>query len=469
MVSNREPYVHGFSGKRIVCQRPVSGLTEALDPVLRAARGTWVAHGSGSADRQVTDAHDRVKVPSENPEYTLRRVWLSDEEVAGHYRGFSNEVMWPLCHIAFVPPVFRDTDWEMYRKVNEKFARAVLDEVGDRPAVVLVQDYHLALLSRLIKAQRPRLVVGQFWHIPWTPYEVFRTCPWREELLAGLLGNDLLGFHTPAYCENFLDTTRHILRAKVNQKAASVTHQGRPTLVKPFPISVDFARLSEEAGTEAVRQEMARLSRELNLAGKLVGIGVDRLDYTKGIPQRLQALGRFLENFPAYRGRVVFIQAGIPSRTDIESYQEVGRQVHELAAGINSRYGSSSWQPVLLMTGQLSPVALSALRRLASFCVVSALHDGMNLVAKEFVASRADEDGVLILSEFAGAAAELKEAVLVNPFAIGEFAVKINEALEMSETERRRRMKAMRAVVAGHSIYRWAASILEQLISLAEA
>ncbi|MFC2056170.1 trehalose-6-phosphate synthase [Chloroflexota bacterium] len=467
VVSNREPYIHTISGDKIVCNRPVSGLTEALDPVMRASKGSWIAHGSGDADKKVVDSNDRVTVPPEKPEYTLRRVWLTQEEVEGFYLGFSNEALWPLCHVTFIPPIFKESDWNAYKRVNQIFADAVIQEVAGRKAVVLVQDYHFALLPRLIKERNPGLTVGQFWHIPWPNHEIFRTCPWQEEILGGMLGNDLLGFHIQSFCDNFLDSVEHLLQAKIDRNKAAITHQGKTTLVQPFPISVDFDSLSQGAGTEAVEQEMATLRRELDLEGKYVGIGMDRIDYTKGIPERLQALDKFLEDNPSYRGKVVFIQAGMPSRTQIESYQSLMQRADDLANSINDKYGSESWKPLVMLTRQLSHSALSALRRLANFCVVSSLHDGMNLVAKEYVSARTDGDGVLILSQFTGAAVELTDALLINPYAISEFAGKIKEAIEMPEVERQRRMKNMREIVASNNIYRWGADTVSRLISMA--
>jgi len=467
VVSNREPYIHTMSADKVECNRPVSGLTEALDPVMRASRGTWVAWGSGDADRKVVDSHNRVSVPPEKPEYTLRRVWLTEEDVEGFYYGFSNEALWPLCHVTFTPPIFRESDWNTYKKVNQIFAEAVIQEVADRKAVVLVQDYHFALLSRLIKEQKPKLTIGQFWHIPWPTHEIFRTCPWQEEILDGLLGNDLLGFHTQSYCNNLLETVERNLETKIDRDKFAVTYRGKATLVQPFPISVDFDSLSRDAETDAVEREIESLRHEFDLEGKYVGVGMDRMDYTKGIPERLLALDKFFEDFPSYRGKVVFIQAGMPSRTQIESYQDIGQRIDDLMMGINDKYGNDSWKPVIPMTRQLSPVTLTALRRLANFCVVSSLHDGMNLVAKEFVSARVDGDGVLILSQFTGAAAEMQDALIINPYAISEFAREIKEAIEMPETERRRRMKTMRQTVASNNIYWWGASIVSRLISMA--
>jgi alpha,alpha-trehalose-phosphate synthase [UDP-forming] len=468
VVSNREPYVHTISGDKIKWDHAVSGLTEALDPVLRASGGTWIAQGTGDADRKVVDAYDRVAVPPDRPEYTLRRVWLTEEEVKGYYYGFSNKGLWPLCHITYIQPEFNEADWLIYKKVNRIFADVVLQEIGSRKALVLVQDYHFALLSHYLKAQNPGLTVGQFWHIPWPAYEVLRTCPWYEEILTGLLGNDLLGFHIPSHCQNFLESVERSLGAWTDRGKGAVIRQTRTTFVESYPISVDFDRISEQAGTAAVEREMESLRREFNLEGKIIGIGMDRLDYTKGIPERLQALDKFLEDNPRYRGKVVYILAGMPSRTQIGTYEEMGQRINDLISGINTKYGTAFWKPVIPMMRQLTPVTLNALRRLAHFCVVSSLHDGMNLVAKEYVSARIDGDGVLILSRFTGAAEELPDALLINPYVINEFAGTIKEAIEMPEAERRRRMGNMREIVAANNIYRWGASILSRLISIAE-
>ncbi|MEE9400153.1 MAG: trehalose-6-phosphate synthase [Dehalococcoidales bacterium] len=467
VVSNREPYIHSISGDEVTWNRPVSGLTEALDPVMRASQGTWVAYGSGDADRKVVDSHNRVAVPPDKPEYTLRRVWLTKEEVEGFYLGFSNEALWPLCHVTFTAPTYRETDWNTYKKVNQIFADAVVQEVAGRKAMVLVQDYHFALLSGLIKKQNPELTVGQFWHIPWPTNEIFRTCPWREEILDGLLGNDLLGFHTQSYCSNLLETVECNLETKIDRGRFAITYRGKTTLVQPFPISVDFDRLAEEAGTETVEREMENLRQEFDLKGKYVGVGMDRMDYTKGIPERLQALEKFLADYPEYHGKIVFIQAGMPSRTQIESYQRINQRMDDLAKSINDTYATDSWKPLVMLTRQLSPTTLAALRRLANFCIVSSLHDGMNLVAKEYVSSRIDGDGVLILSQFTGAVDEMPEALLINPFAINEFARQIRVAIEMPEAERRRRMRIMRETVAVNNIYRWGAATVARLISIA--
>jgi trehalose 6-phosphate synthase len=468
VVSNREPFSHDFSGNKITWKNTVGGLTEALDPVLRASGGTWIARGAGAADRQAVDSKDRIAVPPDRPEYTLRRVWLTEEEVKGYYDGFANQGLWPLYHKTYVKPEFQEKEWQTYQKVNQIFAEAVLQETGGRQAIVFVQDYHFARLSQFLKERAPDLIAGQFWHIPWPGYEVLRQCPWHKEIIQGLLGNDLLGFHIRSYGRNFMASAGHLPGAKINDKKSTIEYAGHITHIGAFPISVDFKAIAEQAGTDEVKREMEDLRREFDLEGKYVGIGMDRLDYTKGIPERLRALDRFFEENPRYRGRVVYIMAGMPSRTDIGAYGELTQRVDALTNGINARYGTASWKPVIPMMRQLTPVELNALRRLAHFCLVSSLHDGMNLVSKEYVAARIDGDGVLILSKFTGAAEELKDAWLIDPHDIGGLAAAIKEAIEMPEAEKKRLMANMRKTVAANNIYRWGASILSRLTSIAE-
>ncbi len=463
-VSNREPYIHTFSGDKIVTQVPASGLTTALDPVMQACGGTWIASGRGDADRKVVDKDNKVSVPPERPRYSLRRVWLSREEENGYYYGFSNDALWPLCHIAYTRPVFVESDWNTYKKVNEIFAQSVLDEVGDKKAFVFIQDYHLTLLSSLIKARSPNVVTAQFWHIPWPNREAFRICPWQEEIIRGLLGNDLLGFHIRYHCNNFLDTVDRTIEARVDWERYEAICGGKRTAVRPFPISVDFEEISLEAQKGEVAAEIERLKSTIGIENEMVGAGLDRIDYTKGVPDRFRAIARFLEKYPEYRGRVVFIQAGAPSRTQIGAYQKLNEEIDSLVEEINGKYGVGHWKPIIYLREHLPPLSLMALRRMANFFIVSSLHDGMNLVAKEFVASRFDEDGVLILSPFTGASRELTDALLVNPYATDHFADAIKNALEMPEAERRKRMRKMRKIVQENNIYKWAADIISEMV-----
>ena len=466
IVSNREPYIHVASGKDVECIVPASGLTMALDPVMRACGGSWVAHGSGSADKEVVDENSRVMVPPDEQKYSLRRVWLTKEEEEGYYLGFSNEALWPLCHVAYTPPDFDEADWNTYKKVNQIFADAVLDEIGNREAFVFIQDYHLALLPKLIKAKNPDVVTAQFWHIPWPNPEAFRICPWGDEILEGLLENDMIGFHIGYHCQNFLDTVSKTIESKIDFEKWAVYRGGRTTLVRFFPISVDFDRISRMAASDEVKKEMEIIRQNWKLEDEFVGVAIDRIDYTKGIPHRLKALDKFFSKYPEYQGRVVLFQLGEPSRIHIKRYKELNAEVDDLVEEINWKYQSRGWKPIVYVKRHCTPATLLAFNLLARFCIVSSLHDGMNLVAKEFVSSRIDNDGVLILSKFTGAARELGEAVLINPYATDDFAEAIKKAVEMSSSERSKRMKKLRDTVNNNNIYKWAGDIICELANL---
>jgi trehalose-6-phosphate synthase len=463
VVSNREPYIHTQEADGIRCITPASGVTTALGPVLCASGGVWVAHGSGTADRQVVDARNSVAVPPEDPQYRLRRVWLPHDIETKYYYGLANEGLWPLCHIAFQRPTFSLQHWKSYREANEIFAEAVLEEADGGPALVFIQDYHLALLPRLLKQRNPNLTVAQFWHIPWPNRETFRTFPWKEELLDGLLGNDLLGFHLRYHCANFLDTVDRSVEALVDGEHSQVTRGGHLTKVQAFPISIDFEDHVRTAAGPRVAAAVGKWATHLGGIPEILGIGIDRVDYTKGIPDRLQALDHLFEEHPEYVGRLRFLQVGVPSRTAIGDYETLNRAVIRQVEALNAKWGRRSWQPVVLVHRHVDQDALIALHLMADFCVVSSLHDGMNLVAKEFVASRIDGDGVLVLSAFTGAARELSDALICNPFSVDEMAAVMHQAIGMPATERRRRMNKMRAVVENNNVYRWAGKIVLSL------
>jgi len=466
LVSNREPYLHRYESGQIECIQPASGLAITLEPIMRACGGVWIAHGSGDADRATVDACNRVPVPLYGPRFTLRRVWLTEEQERLYYDGLSNQGLWPLCHIVFTRPAFKPEEWRAYHEVNEIFARAVLEEADDAPAFIFIQDYHFGLLPRLVKQKNPNLIVAQFWHIPWPNPEVFRAFPWKEELLDGMLGNDLLGFHLRFHCQNFLETVDSTLEAKVDRERFEITRRGKTTTVRPFPISIDFEDQVAVAKGPLMRQEMAQWLRELGLLDEYIGIGIDRIDYTKGICERLRALDRLLDTCRGYRSRIVFVQVAVPSRTRIPQYKRLAEDVRCLVDEINRKWSCGDWRPVILIERHVSRGPLTALYRLADFCVISSLHDGMNVVAKEYVASRFDESGVLILSDFAGASRELTDAIVVNPFHEDELSQAMLQALEMPPQERARRMKKMRALVAENNIYRWAGKIISAVVNL---
>ncbi|PKB58092.1 MAG: trehalose-6-phosphate synthase [SAR202 cluster bacterium Casp-Chloro-G2] len=464
VVSNRQPYIHELIEGKMHIASPAGGLTTAIDPLMQECGGTWVAYGGGEGDLYAVDEKNRIQVPSDDPSYTLRLVWLTQQEQQGYYNGFSNEGLWPLCHNAFIEPTFQTSDWHTYKSVNSVFAKQVLDEVDGRPAAVFTQDYHLALLPRMLRQADPTIITGQFWHIPWPTYEIFRICPWGDQLLDGLLGNDLLGFHIGDHCNNFMEAAARVLGARVHDEYNVVYQNEEPTLVRPFPISVDFEHVSQESQSQEVTDEMGRVMEEMDLGGKVVGLGIDRIDYTKGIPHRIRAIGRFFEVYPDYIGKVVFVQAGVMSRTKIDAYQHLSAEIDEELKAVNDRFGTGNWLPIIYLPDNLSAVTLAALRRIARFCVVSSLHDGMNLVAKEYVASRFDEDGVLILSPFTGAASELTDALIVNPYATDDFADAIRDAVIMPHKERRERMVRMRNVVEENNIFKWAARLFVDMM-----
>ena len=460
VVSNREPYIHQHRGGQIEVQRPASGVVTALEPIMRACSGTWIAHGSGSADREAVDKNDCVAVPPDNPAYQIHRIWLSEEEEAGYYSGFSNEGLWPLCHIAHVRPTFRSGDWAQYLAVNQKFAQAVVSEAKTKAPIVLVQDYHLALLPQMIRAELPDATIITFWHIPWPNPESFAICPWRDEVITGLLGSSIIGFHTQFHCNNFVDTVDRFLEARVDRESFTVTLGGKLTAVRRYPISIAWPPAPEMLAKNVpdCRSEI-RQKNGFPSAHKL-GIGVDRLDYTKGIVERFRAIERLLELNPSWIGRFTFVQIAAPTRTGIDEYQQHEEQVRNIALRINERFAKQGVAPILLKVEHHEPAQVYEYFRASDLCFVSSLNDGMNLVAKEFVAARDDERGVLILSEFTGAARELPEALIVNPYDTDQCAAALHLALTMSESEQRDRMRLMRGLVAEFNVFRWAGRML---------
>ncbi len=465
VVSNREPYMHRQKGKEIETIVPASGLVTALEPILNACDGTWVAHGSGEADRKMVDDNNRLRVPPSEPAYTLRRVWLSKQEEEGYYYGFANEGLWPLCHIAHTRPTFRASDWDQYQSANQKFADAVLEEIeGLTEPMVLVQDYHFALLPRLIKQERPDARVAIFWHIPWPNPEAFGICPWQTELLEGLLGADLIGFHVQSHCHNFLETVDRALECRIDWPSSTAMRAGHITEVKPFPISVDFKApgpISRNEKNYLVGQP--QLLKELGIEAFYLGVGVDRVDYTKGLPERFAGIERFLEKYPSFVGKFTFVQIGAPSRTHIKRYHDLMTEVEAEAERINWKFKSGNWKPIVFLNRHHSHEEIERFYKLADFCLVTSLHDGMNLVAKEFLASREDEEGMLILSRFTGASNELRDAILINPYDADEMAEAIRVTLDMRPEERHRRMHRMRELVKDQNIYRWAGTLINEL------
>jgi trehalose-6-phosphate synthase len=467
VVSNREPYVHSRQGDEIKVTVPASGLVTAIEPILCACRGTWVAQGSGDADAETVDEHDRLRVPPDEPRYTLRRVWISAEEEEGFYYGFANEGLWPLCHMAHTRPTFRNSDWDDYVQVNARFADALAHEIGgETNPVVLIQDYHFALLPRMIKERVPHARTAIFWHIPWPNPESFSICPWQQELLDGLLGADLIGFHVQAHCNNFLNTVDRTLEARVDWEHFAVKRMGHWSTVLPFPISVELLDDGSAESIDTSSDTRSALCSELGIDATFLGVGVDRVDYTKGIVERFLAVESFLERHPRYQEKFTFIQIGAPSRSHIQRYADFQREVESEANRINERFRRGRWKPIAFLNRQHSHAEVNRFYRAAHLCMVTSLHDGMNLVAKEFVASREDERGVLILSRFTGAARELSDALIINPYDVQRAGEAIAEALEMDTAQIADRMRRMRRTVREHNIYWWAASLIGVLCEL---
>lgn len=464
MVSNREPYIHTKSGRNSTYYIPASGMVTAIEPIMQACGGMWIAHGSGDADRLTVDKNDTIKVPPDEPKYSLKRVWLTEKEETGYYYGFSNEGLWPLCHIAYTRPTFKREDWEEYKKVNGKFAQSILTEIKNhqRP-IVLIQDFQLALVPRMIKNARPDASVGIFWHIPWPNSESFSVCPWKKEIIDGILGADLIGFQTQLHCNNFVETVSREIESLLDFEQLTITRNGHASYIKAFPISIAFPSPSKNKDTNF---DSKKLLKNLNIKTKYIGVGVDRLDYTKGILERLKAIEIFLRKYPAYMTNFTFIQVAAPSRSKIKQYQKFTEDVEKEVERINNLFKKNGWKPILLFKRHHTRFEIDRLYKLADICLVTSLHDGMNLVAKEFVAARSDNKGVLLLSQFTGASRELKDALIINPYNGEQTADAIKTALEFSPLEQTKRMKRMREIIKSHNIYKWSAELLKTIINI---
>ena len=457
VIANRQPYAHEFTDGGVTVQRPASGLVTGIEPILRACGGTWIGHGGGSADRFHSDADGRVAVPPAAPEYTLRRVWIENEEYERYYSGFANEGLWPLCHLAHTQPAFRTADWAAYRNVNEKFAGAAAEEAG-AGGMVLIQDYHFALVPRLLRERAPHLVTSLFWHIPWPNAEVFGICPWKESLLEGMLGADVVGFHTRQYALNFIDTVQRNVECRVDAEQMSVTFGGHTTLIRTYPISVEWPYPAQPRAAGTALRTRLGIPEDAHVV-----FGVDRADYTKGLLERVEAIELLLEQNPSLAGRLYFVQLASPTRTSIRRYQQLLDDLRASVARVNERFGTATWTPVQLEVRTVDPEEVRAYYALADTALVTPLHDGMNLVAKEYVASCEDGNGALVLSTFAGAARELEGALIVNPYDTQQVADAVLRSVRMPAAERRARMQVMRDQIAGNSIYDWSEKLLSDM------
>jgi len=452
VVSNRAPCIHSHTDGGITAQRPAGGLVTALEAVLSKGGGCWIAHGSGDADRVTCDERDHVLPEHLNAPYSLRRLWLSDAEVKGYYDGLANEALWPLCHETGVAPTFRDSDWMHYEQVNRRFAEAVVAEASTSRPVVMVQDYHLALVPQMVREHLPDAIIVTFWHIPFPGPQVLQRFPWHGQLMAGLLASTVMGLQTPNDLSNF------------NAARSPAAAGSRAAHAGAYPISIGWPGRQEFSGA-AVRHDVGQ--RFGIKPGVRLMVGVDRMDYTKGIGERLQAFELLLERCPELRGAVSLLQIGAPCRSSLPAYQNITRQVKALVERINARFGQDDWQPVILHAASANAALVTNCYRASDVCVVTSLHDGMNLVAKEFVAARSDLRGALVLSRKAGAAAELQQALLVDPRDIAGIAAAMESALRMSVPEQTARMRAMRGVVSQNTVFGWAAHLLADGLRIA--
>lgn len=465
VVSDAEPYIHIKDGNKIKYYVPASGLVTAIEPVMQSMGGRWIAKASGDADKLVVDKNDEIKVPPENPKYTLRRVWLTKEEEAGYYKGLAKEGLWPLLHMTHTRPIFRKEDWEDYKKVNGKFAQVILSEIKTlQNPVIFIQDFHFSLLPRMIKNSRPDVSLGLFWHIPWINAEAFSICPWKKEILDGMLGADLIGFQTQLHCNNFIESVGRELECLIDFEQNTISRNQHTSVIKSFPISVGFSNSSKQKSlTEEEKLEKKKILNNLGIKSKYIGVGVDRLDYTKGILERIKAIEIFLTKYPSYRGDFTFIQISAPARSIIKKYQEFAEEVENEIERVNNLFKRGVWKPIIFIKKNQSHEEVSKYYKLANFCLVTSLHDGMNLVSKEFVAAREDQLGVLILSQFTGSSRELKEAIIINPYNGDQTADAIHRALTMSSSEQAKRMKKLRETVRNNNVYRWTAEYLKTI------
>ncbi len=460
VVANREPYIHNHGEHGVELQTPASGLVSALEPVMRACGGTWIAHGSGSADRETVDSQDRIRVPPNNPEYTLKRIWISENEQDGYYYGLANEGLWPLCHIAFTRPTFRDADWRAYQAINERFAAAVVAEAKTPNPIVLVQDYHFALLPKMLREQMPDATIITFWHIPWPNSETFGIFPWKEDIIQGLLGSSILGFHTQFHCNNFLETVDRFVESRIDREEESVALQGHETFVRAYPISIEWppAALRQQEDIASCRQNVRA---RLGLSDQCkIAVGIERFDYTKGVIDRMRAVESMLEAHPEWVDRFSLVQAAAPTRSKLSAYKDLQEEALRVAEEINHKFAHAKHPPIKLIIRHHEPAEVFELFRAADACIVSSLHDGMNLVAKEFIAARDDEMGVLLLSSFAGASRELSEALIINPYDALSMGESLHVALTMPTSEQHERMRLMRDQVRSRNVYRWAGQML---------
>lgn len=466
VVTNREPYIDEKTSQGIRRLQSAGGVVSALDPLLRKSGGAWVAWGSGSADRE-TAPHGIRMVPPSQPKYPLHRVFLSPEEILGYYNRYSNQGLWPLSHMLIERAQFSREAFQQYRRVNQKFSRRVA-QMAPPNGLVFSHDYHLALFPRLLREQRSDVAIAHFWHIPWPPFTLFRLCPQHQEITRGLLGADILGFQTPQDVDNFMTAVERGLKVPVDRTQGVIQLGTHRITVRDYPISVDITAIEEMVKTPRIQRWTEGIRKRTRKHHVSLAISVDRADYTKGLLPRLEAIDRFFSRYPEHQRRMTFLQVVVPTRTEVREYRRLYGEVMDASRQLNAKYGDETWTPLVHIRRSIDRPRLMGLFRAADFALVSSLFDGMNLVAKEFVSAQIDNQGVLLLSDMAGAAQELDEAFHFNPLDPDEVAEQLHRAALTAPEDRARRIQAMRQHIHHHTIYDWIAHIVEALNDVAD-
>jgi trehalose 6-phosphate synthase/phosphatase len=470
IISHNEPFEHmKKENGKIEPKVSEGGLVVGVKAMLRYLDHTdkvtdkspvWIAWATGDADRETVDGKDHAESP-EPPMFSVRRMWQSDET------GHSHTTLWPLMHSLPQYVSYKQSEWEQYVEINRLFADAVLEEVGTKDAFVWFQDFQFAIAPKMVREARPELQLAMYWHIPFPPWDIFRTHPRYRELLEGLLSTDFIGMHAEDYCRNFLDCCVRTFGkdAKVDAKSQNLTFRKHVIAVRALPMGVDAKDWQARARSEKVLNEMKRLRSQYGLDKRVV-ISWERADYTKGFMERLSAIERFFEKHPEWLEKVTFVQLVSPTRPTMPVFSDFFMQIGHRVRHVNDRFSLGDWSPILHIPAVVPPETVTAFARIADVGIVSAVRDGLNLVAKEFIASNIDRHGVLLLSEFAGAAIDLKEAVLINPYDTERFADEIFAALTMPDPERQKRMRALQVRVHADATEQWLESMLNVIAKL---
>ncbi len=458
----REPYIHENTTDGIKLKKAAGGAHLLLDGILKQIGGVMVALGMGSADKKMVDEHNRYKVTTTDKNYLLKRIFLKKKEIDGFYYGFANQTLWPLCHNVFQKPSFVQEWWDEYVKVNEKFTKSISEEIGEN-AFVWINDYHLALLPKMLRDIRPSVKIGTFWHIPWPTYEIFRICPWRKGILEGLLGSNFIGFHRGYHVDNFIECARRELGVIVETEPRSVTYKDHTTKLSNLPAGIDYHEIAEKLEKHKNPSKQV-IKNDFGFDYEFLIVGVDRIDYTKGLVERLKALDKFLEKYPQFQGKVVYLSIGAPSRTRIPAYKALQHEITDLVEKINWKYSTEDWKPICFADKVIARERIFEYYQLADACLVTSLDDGMNLVAKEYVICNKADKGMLILSKFTGAAKDLQSSIQINPYDIDQTAEAIYTALTMSPEEKTQRNKLMKSIVKEYNIYNWAIKFIQKTV-----